>query len=214
VKLPSEILALSPEEAARRIALLFLDQARAAAFRLDDEEDSEALHDFRVSLRRLRSTLRAWRTSLKKSAPKQYRRALRAIQNATGAGRDAEVALAWLASERASLRPAHRSGCDWMAERMEERRRRCLTQARSGLRRDFDRVREPLQRGLEVMTLEVHLSHPRPARPFGNALAEKARDQAQQLAKLLGRVEPGSPASACVTWWSPWAPTSRRPPPS
>jgi CHAD domain-containing protein/CYTH domain-containing protein len=196
VKLPSEILALSPEEAARRIALLFLDQARAAAFRLDDEEDSEALHDFRVSLRRLRSTLRAWRTSLKKSAPKQYRRALRAIQNATGAGRDAEVALAWLASERASLRPAHRSGCDWMAERMEERRRRCLTQARSGLRRDFDRVREPLQRGLEVMTLEVHLSQPRPARPFGNALAEKARDQAQQLAKLLGRVESSEERSA------------------
>ncbi|HEY9420766.1 MAG TPA: CHAD domain-containing protein, partial [Thermoanaerobaculia bacterium] len=67
----TNLLARSPEEGARLLALSFLDQARAARPRLADPSDSEALHDFRVALRRLRSCLRAYRSFLDESVPRK-----------------------------------------------------------------------------------------------------------------------------------------------
>jgi len=46
--------------AASAVALAYLDDAVAAATRLSDRSDAEALHDFRVTIRRLRVTLRAY----------------------------------------------------------------------------------------------------------------------------------------------------------
>ena len=55
------LLPRPPEEGARRLALSYLDQAARARPRLADPADAEALHDFRVGLRRLRSCLpHAW----------------------------------------------------------------------------------------------------------------------------------------------------------
>lgn len=42
-------------EAARLLALRMLDAAAAARLRMDNPADPEALHDFRVAIRRLRS---------------------------------------------------------------------------------------------------------------------------------------------------------------
>ena len=117
--LPENLLALSPEEAARRVALERLHAAREAAARLDDPADTEALHDFRVAIRRLRSTLRAWRPVLGKGLRKRHRRALRALQGATGGGRDAEVALAWLGEQRSTLNATQRRGHDWLVARLD-----------------------------------------------------------------------------------------------
>ena len=55
---------LPAREAARRLVRRQLETARAEAPRLHDAADAEALHDFRVALRRLRSLLRAWRKVL------------------------------------------------------------------------------------------------------------------------------------------------------
>ena len=63
-------------QAVCRIALTHLDAARAAHERLKDASDTEALHDFRVALRRLRSVLRAYRPWLK-NIPRKLRRRLR-----------------------------------------------------------------------------------------------------------------------------------------
>ncbi|MCB9543646.1 MAG: CHAD domain-containing protein, partial [Myxococcales bacterium] len=60
----SALLDLPVGLAARRVARSFLDEARAAAARLDDPDDPESLHDFRVAIRRQRATLRAWRKPL------------------------------------------------------------------------------------------------------------------------------------------------------
>jgi hypothetical protein len=58
-----------------------------------DPLDPEALHDFRVAIRRLRSCIRAYRTELQGSVSKQMQRRLRKLTLATNAGRDAEVHL-------------------------------------------------------------------------------------------------------------------------
>ena len=62
--LPADLLDRPAEEAVRRIALRELDRAERAREALVRGDDPEALHDFRVAIRRLRSHLRAYRDVL------------------------------------------------------------------------------------------------------------------------------------------------------
>jgi len=174
-----------------------LEAASQAGQRLDDASDAEALHDFRVAIRRTRSALRAWKPKLEKSVRKRDRRALRALQQATGAGRDAQVtgagrdaqvALEWLAAERASLRPAHRLGHDWLVERLDTRLGEALGHAREGVREAYQQFFDRIVPRLEVVTIETHLRlGARPA-SFGEALAERARAHAGEVTTLLARI--------------------------
>ncbi len=112
--LPGDLLRRDAEEAVRLIALDFVSQAREAAPRCVDPEDAEGLHDFRVSIRRLRSTLSAWKGLLRGLVTKRDRRTLAGFQKRTGSSRDAEVALEWLAGQVEALEPEHRPGYDWV----------------------------------------------------------------------------------------------------
>ena len=60
----------------------------------------DALHDFRVAVRRLRSWIRAFEPSLRDAVSRKQRRRLSEIADATGATRDATVHLAWLREEQ------------------------------------------------------------------------------------------------------------------
>lgn len=125
--LPADLLRWDAEEAVRLIALDLLSQAREAAPRCLDPEDAEGLHDFRVSIRRLRSTLSAWKGLLRGVVAKRDRRTLAGFQKRTGSGRDAEVAIEWLENQVEALEPEHRPGYEWVAARL-----RLASQAGSG----------------------------------------------------------------------------------
>jgi CHAD domain-containing protein len=84
--------------AARMVALRWLDEATKAAARLDAGGDEEALHDFRVGVRRLRVALKAYRPWLKDTVSRTRRKKLRTVGKATGLGRDLQVQRAWLTS--------------------------------------------------------------------------------------------------------------------
>ena len=105
------------EEAVRLIALDFVAQAREAAPRCFVPEDAQGLHDFRVSIRRLRSTLSAWKGLLRGVVKKRDRRTLAGFQKRTGASRDAEVALEWLEEQVDELDAEHRPGYEWVEAR-------------------------------------------------------------------------------------------------
>ncbi len=195
--LPPDVLQRSPEESARRIALERLAAVQAASERLGDLRDDEALHDFRVALRRLRSTLRAWRPQLRKSISKRDRRALRELQTATGAGRDAEVALAWLEGQREELGASHRRGHDWLARRLVDRHEHSLVRVREEVREAFEGIAEDLRASLGRMTLRVDLLAPDPGPRFGEVFADAAREDARDLARLLGRVESPADRALC-----------------
>jgi len=198
MSLPSDILLRSSEEAARRIALGFLAEARAASLRLRDPDDAEALHDFRVAVRRLRSTARAWKPELAKGLAKRHRRALRALQTATGGGRDAEVALAWLAEQRSKLGGQQRLGLVWLTERLERQRSEAMDRVSAELRGDFDAVHDDLRDRLEVMSVQTHLTRPSdPTGVFADALAHKARQYANDLARLLEEVSSAEAEAEC-----------------
>jgi CHAD domain-containing protein/CYTH domain-containing protein len=195
--LPPDLLQRSPEESARRIALELLAAAQRASQRLDDPDDPEALHDFRVAVRRLRSVLRAWRPQLRKSAGKRHRRALRALQTATGEGRDAEVALEWLSAQRDDLGRGQRRGHDWLVRRLSQHREASMDQVRERVRLQFEAVEQDLRAHLEHMTVEVNLREPDSAPRFGELFAEKTRQSVEELVRLLADVTSPDDQDAC-----------------
>ncbi len=133
----------------RVAALTRLTAARRAYRRVRREVDPEALHDFRVALRRLRSLLDACEEQTKGTLGGGSRRRLRAIARATNAQRDAEVQRAWL--ERLAAGQGSGQALEWLRDRVEAAAgvdlaapRRALADFRSlakRLRRRIARVR-------------------------------------------------------------------------
>lgn len=91
------------------LLLALLDTAVQCADRLTDADDSEALHDFRVVLRRLNANQRAYRAVLSIKLGKGMRR----LARTTNAARDREVQLDWLRLQRKES--AAHAGADLVA---------------------------------------------------------------------------------------------------
>jgi CHAD domain-containing protein/CYTH domain-containing protein len=181
-----KLLDSAPEAAVRIVALGALDEASAAAQRLRNEEDAEALHDFRVSLRRFRSFLRGYGALLEDSISKKRRRALRELAAGTTVARDTEVQLAWLAAQAAKLRPVHRPALAWLTERLTTRHREAYAGVRSETLRRFVEIEPRLREGLSryVARLEDGL----PRRTFASEAGELVRRAGEALEAGLARV--------------------------
>jgi len=194
------LLSRPPEEGARRLALSFLDQAAAAHPRLRhpagsadaadaaESEDTEALHDFRVALRRLRSCLKAYAEPLGGSVPKKLARRLQKLAQATGPGRDTEVQIEWLRGRRKHLGAAHRAGLAWQLARLEERLHAAYGDLLHEVAGEFPGLEAKLRQRLSVYRTEVHLDAGGPCPSFGHVTAAILREQAADLAGRLSRV--------------------------
>lgn len=186
----SESLSRPPEEGARLIALSWLDQAAAAFPRLQDTGDTEALHDFRVALRRLRSCLRSYRPWLEESLPKKLRRRLRDLAASTGPGRDTEVQIEWLRGRSRHLGSYQRPGLAWILGRLEERMRAANEEMAALLPKEFPRLETDLRERLSTYRTEIHLAaggHVSPT--LAEVTAGILRSQAAELESHLARVE-------------------------
>jgi CHAD domain-containing protein len=91
---------------ASRIADVMAARARVVAPQ-DGSSDEEAVHDYRVGLRRLRSALRALRTMWTKSALRPLEQALKELADATGDVRDEEVLEETLAKLKLGAEATH-----------------------------------------------------------------------------------------------------------
>jgi len=176
-----EILDRPPAEGARSIALAMVAEARERADRLADPADAEALHDFRVSVRRLRSTLRAWRGPLGKAVRDKDLDRLRRVARATGEARNAEVLRAWIAETARSLPRAHRPAAGWLLDRLAPGAKD------ADLCRSVDRLRAAADALADRLMREKASRSPR---TFAAALAARIRVQAGSVSRCLGRVEP------------------------
>src|SRR5947209_577076 len=188
----SGLLSRPPEEGARLIALSYLDQAAAARKRLKDEDDAEALHDFRVALRRLRSCLRAYDDLLRDSVPKKLARRLERLAGATGPGRDAEVQLDWLRGCGPHLGSQQRQGHAWMVARLHGRKRDAYDDLLEEVERDFSDLDGDLRRNLSVYRTQVFLgagAPPSTLGTLGKVTAGILQDQVADLEAHLAKVE-------------------------
>jgi CHAD domain-containing protein len=183
MRLDPELLDGSPAAGARVLALGRLADAEEAAARLADPADAEALHDFRVAIRRTRSTLRLLSPALKGALTDKQLRRLAKVARRTGPARDGEVLIAWLDEARGRLGAPYRGALDWLLDRLELRRAAALPR--------FHR-------------LAPRLTHRLSARPGAVAgapaslaalLAVALRTQARALREALGAVVGGEDAA-------------------
>ena len=101
--------------AVRSLLLELLDTAAQCAERLTDSDDSEALHDFRVALRRLNANQRAYREPLGVKLGKGVRR----LARSTNTARDREVQLDWLRLQRKESAAHTRADLDTLIDKLE-----------------------------------------------------------------------------------------------
>jgi CHAD domain-containing protein len=194
--LPADLLTRPVEEATRLVALQRLDAAAAALERRRENDDPEALHDFRVALRRLRSLIRAYRRYLQGVARQRVRRRLRRLVRETNAGRDAEVLLDWLRVQHDGLSARERAGWRWLVARVETRERDAAA-ALTGVAARFGKLNQRLRRRLARYRMTVDLGDGAGAgATFGTATAGALRDLAEDLSqRLAAPAEPGDAAA-------------------
>jgi CHAD domain-containing protein/CYTH domain-containing protein len=187
-----ENLCESTQRVVRLVALGHLADATAARERLADKKDPEALHDFRVALRRLRSWERAFRPWIKGDLSKKLRRQLRDLAGDTGASRDLEVHIAWLTEQRRSLGRTQRVGLNWLMNTLQSRKSDADAVLENDVQARFSKLRNKLERALSSYRETVRLREdgrvaPPPA--FADALAPRVRDAAESLRDHLARVQ-------------------------
>ncbi|MBW3570308.1 MAG: CHAD domain-containing protein [Gemmatimonadetes bacterium] len=180
------LLDLGAPRAVRWLALRFLDQARAARVRLDDAGDAEALHDFRVALRRLRSTVRAYADTLDDAVGNKDRARLKALAHATGDSRDGEVMIEWMQTRRDRLPGAEHAGLDWLLDRLRARQDRLDRSLRKEVARDFGRERKRLARRLSAYRARVDAADPREQPRMGGVAAGLVAAHVDDLRRRLG----------------------------
>src|SRR5256712_6260613 len=180
---PPALLARPAPAAAALVGLTLLDEARAVCGRLDAPEDAEALHDFRVALRRLRTVLRSFRPELGDAVAKKLQRRLRDVTRATSAGRDAEVQLAWVRSHRPE--PGRRSGpgLPWLLTRLEDRQNRAYVDIRPEIPPEFRQIERRVRRGLNATLLDASQAEP----SFAAATSRLIREHVAALDQELDR---------------------------
>lgn len=173
----SDLLDLPAPHAVRRIALGYLEDAGAAHARLMGNEDGEALHDFRVALRRLRSWLRAdaWAGG---NPPRKIAKRVRRIARATNAARDAEVLLDWALARRGDLTARERRATHWLADWMQARGGNADAAMQAALT-DFNKLAPEWRDALAIVHIEERVDEPEPMHPFrqhAGALVEARRE--------------------------------------
>jgi len=186
-----ENLRESTDRSVRLVALGHLADATAAHSRLAKQSDDEALHDFRVALRRLRSWERAFRPYLRDDLGGKLRRRLRDLAHDTGDSRDLEVHLAWLADQRRSLGRRQRAGLDWLIAELDRRKDDADRVLAKDVDGRFTRLEIKLTRALESYRERLRLHKDGRATPlpvFAEALAPRVRAAARELERHLGHV--------------------------
>ncbi len=154
-ELSRDLLKRPPEETVRHLALSLLEEAANGAERMKQGEDPEALHDFRVGLRRLRSCLRAYRSYLAGSVSKKLRRRLKELASSTNQARDTEVQLEWLAPQIEKLTPQQQIGALWLNESLAARQSSSQAPSREKVLEEFHRLRKNFEDRLTICAFRI-----------------------------------------------------------
>jgi CHAD domain-containing protein/CYTH domain-containing protein len=186
---PSDLLQLPSKAGVRRVALNQLADAGEAKTRLRRKKDDEALHDFRVALRRLRSTFRLYRSELDDSVKRGATRRLRRLAALTTESRDLEVHLEWLESLRGKMARGEAAGLQLLRDRLRQRKRKADSALRRVIDTRFSAVHRRLEKQLGWYTTIVKLDEPGSDSLFAHAVAERLRDGGRALAAALSLVK-------------------------
>jgi CHAD domain-containing protein len=187
-RLPPDLLTRSSRESSRILALSYLDEISLAEQRLGENENTDALHDFRVGLRRLRSASSAYRKPLEGSVTGKMRRQIRRLARATNAGRDTEVQLDWLRHRAGVLAPEDGPGYYWLLGRLEERKEQAFARDLADVTTRFADTGQKFRRSLGILRIELTNGRTQHEPTFGEATGEMIRLQVARVREGLGRI--------------------------
>ena len=188
IRFTKDTLGRPPDESARRIAVRLLEATGAALERVNDPDDGEALHDFRVNLRRLSSTLMAYRPWLQARAADRAVARIRELARRTNRARDYEVQIAWLEERRFALRPEQRYALGRLLRQLKTDRARAYASLLEGIPEGFAELRAALVPKLESYRAWIRLDDEAAATPFSRVSGELIAGQARRLQRKLGLV--------------------------
>jgi CHAD domain-containing protein/CYTH domain-containing protein len=188
MELPKDFLDQPVERASRIVALDLLRGVDATRLRLIDPTDIEALHDFRVAVRRLRSWIRAFRPYVSSSVRRKDRLRLKRVADATSSARDTEVQLAWLIAREEQLEPAERVGAAHLRRRLELRKYDADRSLHHEISRDLARAADSLTLSLPTYAIRARVDEPPRIHPMSAALADLVARHAGCLRDRLRHV--------------------------
>lgn len=187
-KYPKGHLDRPPAVALEAVGATLLDEATEARVRLEESSDDEALHDFRVALRRLRSVLRAFRPHVDQKVTKKLRRRLRDLARATNTARDTEVQVLWVENRRDRLTPTERVGEKWFVERLVEKRDRGYEASLDAIEQQFPRLDRRVRKSLRGAANDP-TGGSAEATNYAGALEELIQNQANVLQRRLEAIQ-------------------------
>jgi CHAD domain-containing protein len=172
-------------------AIAMIDEARDAAITLlhARDDDPDAVHDFRVAVRRLRSWLQLWGDELDVVVSRRQRRRIRELAHATGPARDLQVHLEWLRGEEASATGRALADVERAIANLVARRPDAMDDVHSAAK-EFIKLHVKLSRELSARSAELEDADHDTA--FGAALAEQVEATANALRDRLAAVRGAS----------------------
>lgn len=182
--------------AARLVAHDLLDRIRAARSRLTDPEDADALHDFRVAVRRLRSWLGVQDALPTPMLPKRAAKWLRRLAKATNPSRDDEVFAMWVESQRRSLPARQRAAVAWCLQRIGAHRAAAVDALTREIDRDLDRLVTLLEERLSRYEVTVHVQRGPIQDAFALTLAAVLQADVAALRRRLALIRSADDAAA------------------
>lgn len=179
----AEMLMFPVARAVRIMALSQLDAAVVAYQRVDKPDDLEALHDFRVALRRLRSCMQAYQSSLSDTISRKSQKQLRRLARTTNEARDTEVWIDWLRSQEQNLPSRQRIGWLELLKRLEARKSKAYEEFRARVNVDFMHLEQRLRKELQIYTIVYDLN----GQSRDISFAEASGIQIKQLCREMGK---------------------------
>lgn len=186
---PPNLPSLPVDEGSRRLALAHLQDAASARARVTGSPDADALHDYRVAVRRLRSCLRAYAKPLRSSLTEKTLWRLRRLAHGTNRSRDLDVHLAWLGEQQHNVGEAERLGVAWLFERLTADRDRAWEDMLDRDETLFPRIHTRLVRRLSRFRTTIDLDEGPRRRSTAAVAARRVRTAAGLLKERLRRVQ-------------------------
>ena len=185
-RLGPALLGKPAQHTVRVVARALLEDVLAAHARFENDE-SDALHDLRVALRRLRSWMRAFRPELSDTVRGRTRRKLHALASATNEARDDEVTLAFI-ERQTDLPPRTRAAVRDIVGRLEKVCNDHSRGIRRTLGRELRKTTHALAEELDSWWERHRLDDSATVRPTSVVFAEAIRDQERRMGAALERI--------------------------
>lgn len=175
----------------RQHAAAMLSTAAQECHRLGKEDDPDALHDFRVSVRRLRTYLEAYEPYVPKGLGRKTRKRLGEITSATNKGRDDQVHSEWLSQQLQKrnlpklAQQGYRMALDELRDSGADRDAEWL----SGIVSEFSSLESKLKERLVDPPLSIRVNRQGESVGYGAAAGEMVRELTDVLRKRLEVIE-------------------------